>query len=273
MPPRPKPISLGSPRFTTVELPALRVSDVWFPPGGSISAHTHDRPVFAMGLHGFIDSQMARRTLECGEGWTWTEPAGEVHANGIGPEGARVLVILPDPAEERRLEGLAPLMDEVHQIRHGGLTGLARRMASELDPDDDAARLSLQGLALETLGLGLRGLREPGGRESLPAWLREARDLVHDRFREGLDIAEVAEAVGVDGPTLARAFRKQFRIPLGTYQRRLRLDWAADKLVTSEVSLAALAVRAGFYDQSHFTRHFRRHTGQPPGEYRRHRRG
>lgn len=273
MPPRPKPISLGSPRFTTVELPALRVSDVWFPPGGSIPAHTHDRPVFAMGLHGFIDSQMARRTLECGEGWTWTEPAGEVHANGIGPEGARVLVILPDPAEERRLEGLAPLMDEIHQIRHGGLTGLARRMASELDPDDDAARLSLQGLALETLGLGLRGLREPGGRESLPAWLREARDLVHDRFREGLDIAEVAEAVGVDGPTLARAFRKHFRIPLGTYQRRLRLDWAAEKLVTSEVPLAALAVRAGFYDQSHFTRHFRRHTGQPPGEYRRHRRG
>jgi AraC-like DNA-binding protein len=33
-------------------------------------------------------------------------------------------------------------------------------------------------------------------------------------------------------------------------------------------------LQAGFYDQSHFTRHFRRHTGQTPGEFRRtHQRG
>jgi AraC-like DNA-binding protein len=33
--------------------------------------------------------------------------------------------------------------------------------------------------------------------------------------------------------------------------------------------LAALALEAGFADQSHFTRSFRRRTGLPPGKYRR----
>jgi AraC family transcriptional regulator len=56
---------------------------------------------------------------------------------------------------------------------------------------------------------------------------------------------------------------------MGSYVRRLRLDWAAGELVRSDRSLAALAVAAGFADQSHFTRFFKRHTGFTPNTYRR----
>ena len=50
--------------------------------------------------------------------------------------------------------------------------------------------------------------------------------------------------------------------------RRLRLDWAAAQLADSDVTLAQLAAEAGFVDQSHFTRAFKRHTGLTPGRYR-----
>jgi AraC-like DNA-binding protein len=56
---------------------------------------------------------------------------------------------------------------------------------------------------------------------------------------------------------------------MGSYVRRLRLDWAARELVRSETSLAGVALEAGFADQSHFTRFFKRHTGLTPQAYRR----
>jgi AraC family transcriptional regulator len=55
---------------------------------------------------------------------------------------------------------------------------------------------------------------------------------------------------------------------VGTYLRRLRLDWCADRLVTTKIPLAEIALRAGFADQSHFTRTFRRYTGVTPRAYR-----
>jgi len=48
----------------------------------------------------------------------------------------------------------------------------------------------------------------------------------------------------------------------------LRLEWAAEELARDDARLADVALRAGFADQSHFTRLFRRHTGVTPGHYR-----
>ena len=49
---------------------------------------------------------------------------------------------------------------------------------------------------------------------------------------------------------------------------RLRLEWAAGQLQTTEDSLSAIAFKSGFSDQSHFTRAFKQHTGHPPGRFR-----
>ena len=55
---------------------------------------------------------------------------------------------------------------------------------------------------------------------------------------------------------------------VGTYVRRLRLDWAARELARSDTALARVALVAGFADQSHFTRAFRGYTGLTPSVYR-----
>jgi AraC family transcriptional regulator len=57
-------------------------------------------------------------------------------------------------------------------------------------------------------------------------------------------------------------------VSVGDYVRRLRLEWAANELATSELPLADVAIGAGFVDQSHFTRAFKRHTGVTPGRFR-----
>jgi transcriptional regulator GlxA family with amidase domain len=48
----------------------------------------------------------------------------------------------------------------------------------------------------------------------------------------------------------------------------LRLEKARQLLVETDRSVGEIAVGAGYHDQSHFTRHFRKLTGMAPGKYR-----
>ncbi len=105
-----------------------------------------------------------------------------------------------------------------------------------------------------------------------PPWLHRAQELLHDRFADSLRTGEIAKEVAVHPAHLARAFRGCFGVSMGAYVRRLRLEWAAMKLAHSERSLAELALAAGFADQSHFTRAFKRYSGLTPRAYRRTRR-
>jgi AraC-like DNA-binding protein len=54
--------------------------------------------------------------------------------------------------------------------------------------------------------------------------------------------------------------------------RQRRLEAAADALAQSEQPLLEIALEAGFADQPHFTKAFRKFSGQAPSEYRRARR-
>jgi AraC family transcriptional regulator len=63
-------------------------------------------------------------------------------------------------------------------------------------------------------------------------------------------------------------FQKHYRCTVGAYIRRLRIDFACRELANTEAPLVDIALAAGFCDQSHFTKTFRRHTGQVPSQFR-----
>ena len=83
-----------------------------------------------------------------------------------------------------------------------------------------------------------------------------------------MTVGEVARAVGVNPVRLARTFRRRYGMSLGTYTRGLRIDWAGRELRSSHLPLSTIAMQAGFADQSHFTRTFRRQVGVTPHRYR-----
>ena len=55
---------------------------------------------------------------------------------------------------------------------------------------------------------------------------------------------------------------------VATYARALRLEWATSAVASTDDTLTRIALDAGFADQSHFTRSFKRHHGVTPGRYR-----
>lgn len=261
------PITMGSPAFRSLGLGGFNVTEAWFPAGEMLPDHTHDRACVAVMLEGSFDLRFPGKAYACPPTSVFTEPAGDTHANFIGLRGAHVIVVQPDPADTELLRPFADLINQPTHRHHAGVAEQASRLARELDSPDDLSTFAAEGVVLEML-VTLARLETTGSRHP-PLWLLRAQEMLHAQFAAGFRAADIARAVGVHPAHLARAFRTHFKLSMGSYVRRLRLDWAARELARSETSLAGVALAAGFADQSHFTRFFRRYTGLTPQAYRR----
>jgi AraC-like DNA-binding protein len=92
---------------------------------------------------------------------------------------------------------------------------------------------------------------------------------IHARFPERLTVAVLAAEIGVSASVLHERFRQATgRTPID-YLQSVRLDEAERLLRASRLSIAEIAVRVGFSDQTALTRALRRRRGVTPGAMRR----
>lgn len=101
-----------------------------------------------------------------------------------------------------------------------------------------------------------------------PQWIESAQELLRSRLKNPPDLLETARIAGVHPSHLSRAFRQFTGMTVGAYLRRERVHFACSLLHQSQYSLAEIAQEAGFYDQAHFSRVFRRQVGLSPKEFR-----
>jgi AraC-like DNA-binding protein len=115
------------------------------------------------------------------------------------------------------------------------------------------------------------GARELPGPSRAPLAVRRARELLTECLADPPSLDELALATGTNSFALVCAFRSETGLPPHAYlnQQRVRL---ARLLLDSGVAPAEVAAEAGFADQAHLTRHFKRVVGVPPGAYQRERR-
>jgi AraC-like DNA-binding protein len=93
------------------------------------------------------------------------------------------------------------------------------------------------------------------------------RDLIHDASAADLTADDLAAVAGCSRYAAYRAFNRAYGLAPSDYQRQLRLR-AARRLLSGGVPPAVAAAEAGFADQAHLTRWFRRYYGVTPGAYR-----
>lgn len=263
------PITLGASGAATLALDDFLVTDVVFPAHERLPPHTHDRAALAIMLEGSFDLSITHCVYACEPGSAAAEPAEERHGNVLGSGGAHVVVIQPDPNALAGLGVAGRLFDEVRYARRSPLVADAWRIAREVRAPDGTTPLAVEGLVLQMLALAWRQEGREARSGPVPPWLARARDELHARIRNPPRIRELAAAAGVHPDHLARTFRVRFGVSIGVYVRRLRLDWAATRLDGTDAPIVEIALAAGFADQSHFTRAFKRHRGLTPAQYRR----
>ncbi len=190
-------------------------------------------------------------------------PAQEMHSSVFHVPTACFHIEFQGAWRERLLGdwGIAP---EPHEFLVGRVPLIAERLHEEFGRSDACSNLVLEGLACELIGWSARALR---GEDKGAAWVYQARDLLRDEFAKPLTLAEIAGAVGVHPVHLARQFRRTFGCTVGEYVRRTRVEFACQALA-SDTPLSEIAMEAGFSDQSHLHRVFKRATGLTPRQYR-----
>ncbi|TDN69006.1 AraC family transcriptional regulator [Paraburkholderia sp. BL10I2N1] len=81
-----------------------------------------------------------------------------------------------------------------------------------------------------------------------------------------LQLADLASTVGLSPFHAARLFTQATGLPPHAWRNQIRLQRALGPL-RAGASVTEVAAASGFTDQSHFTRHFRRMFGVPPGRW------
>ena len=99
--------------------------------------------------------------------------------------------------------------------------------------------------------------------------VRRVRASINYLYTESIDIRPIAAEFRLHPRYLISLFKDVVGLPPHQYQIAQRIDFAR-RLLNEELSLSAVASTAGFSDQSHFNRFFKRVYCMTPGDYRVH---
>jgi len=191
-------------------------------------------------------------------------------------ETANIEIIHPtSPVEGRRIDPIISFdrcdLANDPVVHHLGIClNTARSRPSEMSPlcaDHIASALQ----AYLKQAHNVVSLPPPAARGGLAPWqLRRAKEMLVSRLDEPISLAELARACKLSPGHLARAFRQTTGQPPHRWLMEQRIEKAKQLLVDSTLSLAQIAQKCGFADQSHFTRVFAQLVQWSPGQWRRH---
>ena len=251
--------NFGSPQHRQ-SIGGMLVTATTYAGEGVLPLHEHDEAYLCLVAAGGYTQQTTGDDVDCRRGMLLTHPQGHRHANHFSPVGARCISIFFGHTGG---DGLARLLGDHRQLRLPDADRLLARIERELRATDDAAALALHSAVLELVAAACRA-----DDERRPAWLQRVLDRLHDDPLATPSLHELAALAGVHPSHLARSFQRAKGLSVGEYQRGLRIALARKALGEAHRSIADVASLAGFTDQSHFARVFRRVTGETPRDYR-----
>lgn len=233
--------------------------------GSSLAAHDHERPYFCLTLSGGYTERYGRRKRECGEHLVVFHPAGERHSQ-VHDSTVQTLNVEIDARWVSRIFDAVAALDCPSELRDDASISAASRIGLGAFTREPDAALALEADVWEILAAAASG--RPSHGERRPRWLDSARELLRADFQHPIDFRQLAQHAGVHPVHFAATFRRCFGVSVGEYRRRLRLDFVQRRLHDPAPSLSEIAASAGFADQSHMTRAFKRYAGVTPAAYR-----
>jgi AraC family transcriptional regulator of arabinose operon len=94
------------------------------------------------------------------------------------------------------------------------------------------------------------------------------QEYVENHLHTSVSVEEMAALLHLHPNYFISYFKKHFGIAPAKFVNRKRADLAKALLSTTSLSVKEIAARTGFEDTSHFTKFFRKESGQSPTEYR-----
>ena len=247
--------------------PDITLVESAYRPEHSLPAHEHASAFFDLVIDGTCSERVEGRMRDRTCSTLAFHPGGEVHSSCWHGRQPRCFHVEISARLLARMRLYSPIFDRPYCLSSGVAVRLATRLYYEFRRLDELSLLAIEGLTLELLAENARLASSTSERRS-PPWLRKVRDLLHEKFTASLTLDEIAGVAGVHPAHVARVFRQIHGCSLGDYLRKLRAEFACRLLTTSDTPLVEIALAAGFSDQSHFSKVFRRQTDMSPTQFR-----
>jgi AraC-like DNA-binding protein len=101
-----------------------------------------------------------------------------------------------------------------------------------------------------------------------PARTHRICQYINSNLDQNISLEALAEMAGLSTHHFARAFKQSVGMPPHGYVLQRRIEHAQQMLRNTDLPMSEIALSAGFSDQSHLARHFRRITGTSPSVVR-----
>lgn len=121
------------------------------------------------------------------------------------------------------------------------------------------------------LGVDLKKLSKPVGKKTDEMQQMIADDIyscLTDNFEQKNTAAQFAEKYGVSDTAVKKYFKNIYGYGFKEYQTKVRMEWAADRLTTTDWSIGYISERVGYAKHTKFTTAFKKYYGVTPREYR-----
>jgi len=239
------------------------VTAVGVPP--DFSRHAHAGWIIGLAERGGRRMALPGRIVDVPEGGLYVIPPDTPHAcSPLGPPPhAHRAVCLPG-------ETLRDLMPAGGRMACGDAAALFRRFFGLVDADapPQARRRALAEAlgAVPGLAAAARRSESDPGPDGVRAGVERAASYLAGQAWRNPSLDETARHAGLSPFYLHRLFAARFGLPPHAFVMRHRLRLALAALEEGH-SVAQAAALAGFADQSHFTRQFRRAVGVTPGRF------
>ena len=224
--------------------------------------HAHHRPYFSLLVSGSYVERVGIRELEHRAASLVYHPGGLEHVDAYGKGGGLMLVVKLDPSRSSWQEAPAP-RDPLALTRRGALHA-AWRVVRALDPD-------LPTIALEEAAADLHSHVAPAielRQTRRPKWLDRVIERLRQEYPDPPGLAELADDAGVHASHLSRTLRRFEGRGIAELVQLARVEHVWRQLVSADApSLVDASLAAGFADQSHCNRVFKRHVGESPGAF------
>ena len=163
--------------------------------------------------------------------------------------------------EDRHVMEQGPVLNRVWLVHHLGLR-LPQWVVSSKAPLTD-----MDGRIVGVVG-SMYPLASAEMRAKYFQEIEPAVRYLENHSNQDVTMDDVASQIPCSRTQLNRRFRMLLHTTPTQFLMAQRVQKARRLLTTTEHSLAEIAIDIGFYDQSHFTRSFRKVTGQTPAAYR-----
>ena len=228
----------------------------------AFNPHFHGETHITCVLAGGRAQTIGHARHELGPGDVVLVPAGEVHG-GASPGWSFVAIYCaPEALEHATRELPGKHRDTTPAIRQRDPRVLRR--ALEFTASLPGAPLACQSTWISLIACLMRDGAEPPPVRCERAAVRRVREFLDEHLAAAVDLQALASLARVSREHLVRSFTAELGMPPHAYHINVRIERAKARLLRGE-AIVDVAHALGFHDQSHFSRHFRRIVGVPPG--------